>query len=299
MLKHTSAITLALLATAGAASANGLTYSTVEGSYYDIEDTDAQTLSGAFDYVTGKFSFTGDAGYLTVEDLDLSTIGLTVGYAIIPGLTVYGSLDYLDLDVDGASGDDTALGLGVEYQTADYGIALDYTSWDDLDVDTTTLAGYYMFDGSAIYARYSNIEAGAGDEDAYLLGYTYEASNWDVDLASAWGEDFDDGSTFIASTYDFNDAFTFGVSLMTYNEDFGDYGIATIGGTYNFTETVSLEANYGQSFGFDADYDGFALALKWENGSRRLRVMDQVEDYASDVSPLYDLLNQVDLFGAL
>ncbi|WP_417261040.1 hypothetical protein [Celeribacter sp.] len=292
MLKHTSAITLALLAATGAASANGLTYSTVEGTYYDIDGNDAQALYGAFDYVTGNLSFTGAAGYATSDFDDASALDLTVGYAIIPGLTVYGAVDYVDSD---NNGDDTALGLGLEYQAANYGVAVDYRSWDDSDVDVATLAGFYGFGASTVYAAYSNIDAAAGDEDAYLLGYTYEASNWDVDLASEWGDDFDDGSTYIASTYDFNDAFTFGVSLMTLNDDFGDYGIATIGGTYNFTETVSLEANYGQSFGYDDDLDGFNIALTWENGSRRLRVIDQVEDYVSDVSPLYGL----DLGGSL
>lgn len=292
MLKHTSAITLVLLAAAGTASADGLTYSTVEGDYYDIDGNDVQMLSGAVDYVTGNLSFTGAAGYATDDYDDASALDLTVGYAIIPGLTVYGAVNYEDSD---NNGDDTALGLGLEYQAADYGVALDYRSWDDRDEDIATLAGFYGFGASTVYGAYFNTDTDAGNEDAYLLGYTYEASNWDVDLASAWGDDFDDGSTFIASTYDLNDAFTFGVSLMTYNEDFGDYGIATIGGTYNFTETVSLEANYGQSFGYDDDYDGFNLALKWENGSRRLRVIDQVEDYVSDVSPLYGL----DLSGSL
>ncbi|WP_460273827.1 hypothetical protein [Celeribacter sp. ULVN23_4] len=221
---------------------------------------------------------------MTGDTDDAYVIDVTAGYAIMPGLTVYGSLAYADQD---NASDETAYGLGVEYQTANYGVALDYMYFDEADTDVVTLGGYYGFGASTVYAAYTD----ADDAEGYMLGYTYEASNWDFDLGSIWADDFDNGLTAIASSYDINGTITLGVSLLSYNEDFGDYGLATFGGTYNFTDTVSLEANYVTSFGYDDNSDGFGLALKFETGSRRLRVMDQIDYLASDTTPLYDLLD--------
>lgn len=286
-MKHLMITTALVCAASGAAFADGLTYGSVEGTYYDIEDVDFQTLTGSADYVTGNLSFTGNAGYLTVEDLDVYALGFTAGYAITPGFTVYAAIDYIDFDSNFIDGDDTAYGLGVEYQGADFGVALDYRTWDDAGNDVLTLGGFYEFGASTAYAAYSDDDV----FETYMLGYTYEADTWDVDVATTWAEDFDNGMTAIATSYDLNDAFTLGVSLVTYNEDFGDYGIATFGGSYNFTDTVSLEANYVTDFGYADDADGFGLALKWETGARRVRVLDQIDHLAEDTSPLYDLLD--------
>ncbi len=281
MLKTSSAISLALVAFAGAASADGLSYASVDASYFDLDDVDAHAISGEFDYVTGQLSFTGGAGLLTIDDVDTSALFLSAGYAIQPGLTVYAALGYAD--VDGA-GDDTSMGLGIEYQTGDYGVVLDYTAFDEADVDFVTLAGYYSFGASTVYASYSD-----GDNfEAYMLGYTYEAANWDFDALSVWGDDFDDGTTAIASSFDLNDTITLASSIMTFNDDMFDNGIVTVGGQYHFNESTYIEANYGTTFGDVLDGDGFNIALSWELGERRLRVIDQISDYAEDATPLFD-----------
>ncbi|AJE47309.1 hypothetical protein [Celeribacter indicus] len=280
--KQKISLALALISATGAAAAEGVTYTSVELSHYDLDGIDATLLNGNFDYVTGPFSFTGGVLIGEVENLDMTLLEMTAGYAIVPGVTVYGMLGYVDTD----DFDDTAYGLGVEYQTGDYGAALQYETSDDSDADSYTLAGFAGFGPSTVYGYANDVE----DFSSYGLGYKYDGGQFEANIATDWAEGgLDTGLTAFSGEFDTSMQFTVLASVITGNEDFLDTGIATIGGRYAFTDSVSLEANYGTGFGDLDDADGFALKLKLETGGRRMRVTDQVDDYAADTTPLRDL----------
>ncbi|WP_417267522.1 hypothetical protein [Celeribacter baekdonensis] len=279
-------LALALVSTAGAAAADGLTYSNVEAVYGNIEELDVTRLNGEADYIMGQYSFTGSAGLVSAEGDDASILRGTVGYAIIPGLNVYGLLSYSQAE---GGNDETSYGLGAEFQNNDYGVALEYEKFDDADIDSVTLAGFYGFGASTVYGFANEMD----NFGSYGLGYKYDAAAFEANIASLWDEDgFDAGATAFSGAYDVNAKFTVLASVLTTNDNFLDNGIYTVGGSYNLTDTTSVEANYGQSFGSDiVDGDGFTLALSFETGARRVRVTDQVTNYVTDTTPLYDLLD--------
>jgi hypothetical protein len=282
-------LALAMITAAGAAAADGVTYSKVEASYFNIEEADITSLNGDIDYVTGQLSFTGSADLVSAEGYDISVLRGTAGYAIVPGMTVYA---LLSVSNEEGGYDDTSYGLGAEYQTGDYGIALEYETFDDADVeDTLTLAGFYGFGASTVYGAAHDRDYDTFDDTYYALGYKYDAADFEVNVATAWYEgDFDTGFTAIGGEYNATQDFTVLASVVSINEDYLDDGLITIGGRYALNDSTSLEANYGTAFG-DIDGDGFSLALKFETGARRLRVIDQVKDFASDTTPLLDILN--------
>lgn len=281
-------LALAMITAAGAAAADGVTYSKAEASYFNIEEDDITSLNGDIDYVTGQLSFTGSADLVSAEGADISVVRGTAGYAIVPGMTVYGLLSVINVE---GGYDDTSYGLGAEYQTGDYGIALQYETIDDADVDGLSLAGFYGFGASTVYGFATDLDYDSFDDTYYALGYKYDAAAFEVNVATAWYEgDFDTGLTAIGGEYNATQDFTVLASMVSANEDYLDDGVLTIGGRYALNDSTSLEANYGTAFG-DIDGDGFSLALTFETGARRLRVMDQVEDFASDTTPLFDILN--------
>ncbi|WP_417248821.1 hypothetical protein [Celeribacter sp.] len=290
LLLTSALVTSSLVAFSGAASAQGLTYGSVGVSYFDTDivgmDINAHVLYGDFDYVSGPLSFTGGASMggiaMGLASIDVSTLSLTAGYAIQPGITVYASLGMIDPEFVSTM---ETYGLGIEYQTNTFGVALDYSRMDDADVDIYTLAGYYKFGDSTVYGSYSDMEGTSMNS----LGYTYDAGVWDVDVATMWTEDFDTGLTAFGGSYDVTDAISVGGGIITLNDEMFDYGVMTIGATYHIDETLSLEANYGKGFGSGFDANSFNVAFTWETGDRRLRVLDEVSNIASDVSPLYDL----------
>ncbi|MDO6455768.1 porin [Celeribacter halophilus] len=225
---------------------------------------------------------------VSLEGGDASVVRGTAGYAIVPGMTVYGLLSVINAE---GGNDDTSYGLGAEYQTEDYGIALQYKTFDDADLDILTLAGFYGFGASTVYGFATDLDYDSFDDDDtyYALGYKYDAAAFEVNVATAWYEgDFDTGLTAIGGEYNATQDFTVLASVVSTNEDYLDDGVLTIGGRYALNDSTSLEANYGTAFG-DIDGDGFSLALTFETGARRLRVMDQVEDFASDTTPLLDI----------
>lgn len=283
-MSKTEKLTLAfaMISAAGAAAADGVTYSQVEASYFNIEETNITSLNGDIDYVTGQLSFTGSASLVSDEGEDVSVVRGTAGYAIVPGMTVYGLLSVINAE---GGNDDTSYGLGAEYQTRNYGIALEYETFDDADVDSLTLAGFYGFGASTVYGFANDWD----DDTSYALGYKYDAAAFEVNVATAWSEGgFDTGLTAIGGEYNATQDITVLASVVSTNEDYLDDGVLTIGGRYALNDSTSLEANYGTAFG-DSDGDGFSLALTFETGARRLRVMDQVEDFASDTTPLLDI----------
>jgi len=277
-------LALAMITAAGAAAADGVTYSKAEASYFNIEEDDITSLNGDIDYVTGQLSFTGSADLVSAEGYDISVLRGTAGYAIVPGMTVYA---LLSVSNEEGGYDDTSYGLGAEYQTGDYGIALEYETFDDADVDSLSLVGFYGFGASTVYGLANDWD----DDTSYALGYKYDAAAFEVNVATAWSEyGFDTGLTAIGGEYNATQDFTVLASVVSTNEDYLEDGLLTIGGRYALNDSTSLEANYGTAFG-DIDGDGFSLALTFETGARRLRVMDQVEDFASDTTPLFDILN--------
>ncbi|WP_417274906.1 hypothetical protein [Celeribacter halophilus] len=277
-------LALAMITAAGAAAADGVTYSKVEASYFNIEEADITSLNGDIDYVTGQLSFTGSADLVSAEGYDISVLRGTAGYAIVPGMTVYA---LLSVSNEEGGYDDTSYGLGAEYQTGDYGIALEYETYDEADVDSLTLSGFYGFGASTVYGFANDWD----DDTSYVLGYKYDATAFEVNVASVWFEGgFDTGLTAIGGEYNATQDFTVLASVVSTNENYLEDGLLTIGGRYALNDSTSLEANYGTAFG-DIDGDGFSLALTFETGARRLRVIDQVEDFASDTTPLLDILN--------
>jgi hypothetical protein len=279
-------LTLAMITAASTAAADGVTYSKAEASYFNLEEHDMTSLNGEIDYVTGQLSFTGSANLVSIEGGDASVVRGTAGYAIVPSMTVYTLLSVINAE---GGYDDTSYGLGAEYQTDDYGIALEYETFDEADVDSLSLVGFYGFGASTVYGFANDLD----DDTSYVLGYKYDAAAFEVNVASAWSEGgFDTGLTAISGEYNATQDFTVLASVVSNNEDYLDDGWLTIGGRYALNDSTSLEANYVTAFG-DFDVDGFSLALTFETGARRLRVTDQVEDFISDTTPLFDILEPI------
>jgi hypothetical protein len=275
-----SLTTVIATALASSAFADGVTYSSVELSYTDVENFDATVLTGEVDYVLNQWSFTGALSFADTDSNETTSVEVTAGYAFTSNLTGYVELGYAEDDFDDA----TLYGIGAEYQTADYGVALEYNTFDEQDVDLVTLGGFYSFGTSTVYATISDDET----DTSYLLGLTKAYNNLDLDVATVWTEDFDTGLTTAAVDYDLGNNFSLTAALFTLNDDFLSDGIVSVGGSYQINEAVSAEAYVGTGYG-DIDADVFGLELEFEVGKRRLRVLDQVEDFFEASTILEDI----------
>ncbi|MCA0043829.1 hypothetical protein [Celeribacter litoreus] len=289
MFLRTSAISIAFLATAGVAFADGLSYSSVEVTHMDIEGTTVDNITGSFDYLTGALSFTGTADVSDFGGTDVHNLSFSAGYEFMPNMTIYAALGTSDDGRD--SGSD--YGIGAEYKTATYGAAIDYHDYDAFDYEVLTVAGYYEFGNSVVFGSYRDIEG----TSIYNVGYTFDAPTWDVDLESTWYDEFDAGLTSIATSYALTDAIRLQTSMTTLNDDFFNVGVATLGGEYRFNDALSLEADYSESYGDNRQAQIFTLAFKWENGADRARVLDKVADFSSNSDPYYDLFTELSAGG--
>lgn len=287
--------TAALALLAGSAAADGISYAYLSYDYQDFS-TDALAnptvtlFQGQVEYELNQFVLGADINN-TAIDSDIGTgdfqeYGFSGAYRVSPQILAgLGMQFFSEGDVD-----ETTYEIFGQYVADPFGAAINYT-FDDDDNSITGLFGQYAVNagidvGAVIFTN--SVDDGF---DYHISGdYAQGAIDGRVFLA---GNSEVDGQTFgVRGNYAFGEAFRATASYeTTLGGDFTDTALR-IGGGYEVTEGVWLDASYGQLDLEDIDtVDVLRALITFEMGDRaRLdneMTQDIVEDAWFGVAPIF------------
>ncbi|NVK46500.1 MAG: hypothetical protein HWE33_09365 [Rhodobacteraceae bacterium] len=288
----TAATAVTALMAASGAFADGVAYRSVSLSYFtdDSADLEAFLFEGAMDYQLGRFMLSAATTYYDDGDFDGRNFSGSVGYEILPGLTGYVHVTTLDSEMF----EETIYGLGVDYIGEILGVALHYGQQDEADNEIYHLLGYVEFGPSTAYGSISR----ASDENFFFAGYEYAVDTLDVAIGTEWSEEgLDEGNTSVMGHYRFLDRYEIMAGLTSDNDVLLEEGYLDLGFGYALTEALTLEAAYTTTFGEDSpDMDLLTLALTFETGPHRARVVDRYTDFVRDTTTYTNKASGIDLY---
>lgn len=253
-----------------AASAEGLNQLTYGAGYTTLSDSgvslDLVSAGAAGEYQAGNFLFNGG---LSIDRLsgggnsaDITQISARVTYLISPNTAFYGGLDYAD--IEGVS-DATVYGLGAEYNANGFGVGINYSDPDVNGAEATTAiyAGYAVSDDLELFAAYSSTDG----EGVPTIGLEFENETYDV--AAVYSSN--DGIYIFSATgfYDFGNQFRVSGGYTELN---GEVDLMSVGGGYEVSNDLWIDASYGQASGGGESIDVIGLSIVYDFGDETLLI---------------------------
>lgn len=278
----TTTLTLALGATA--VHAQEVTYLSYGAGYEDTFAIGSQvtvvTIDGAIEYSINQFYLFADIdAFALTEDhggkADARNFSARAGYQFAPGTIAYVGLS--QIDTNSASGPETIVKIGGQYDFGVGSIGLTYTMVPDADVEVIELtAGYEINPQIEVGFQYgSNLTS---DYDTFLLFGSYDAGALSLEGSAETILDNDYLVANVNGAYDFGNNFraTGGITYADFGSD--DLTVLSVGGGYEVADNMWIDAEYSSMFSGGVNEDGFGLYFSVATGNRIL-----VEDRAADI----------------
>ena len=277
MLRSLS-LTAAAAILAGPAMADGINYALIGYDYTNIsadgvEDLNTGNLQGAVEYELSEFLLSADVRHVTVE-IDSESSSATVyafgaAYMLSPEALV--GLEVLGVEAEDA---DATTGYGVysQFQTAQYALGVHVSQQDsDQDNITTNIYGEFVTSDALTLGVQVNSESEFDGTTSYFSA-DYEQGAIEARTFIISNNEVDGGLFGLSASYQFSAQFRVSAAYQTlYGEDTDDADAFSVGGGYQITDGMWIDASYGQ-IGGDTYIDGIEIiqaSLTYELGDRK------------------------------
>ena len=277
MLRSLS-LTAAAAILAGPAMADGINYALIGYNYTNIsadgvEDLNMGDLQGAVEYEFSQFLLSADVRHVNVE-VDSESSSATVyafgaAYMLSPEALV--GLEVLGVEPE--DGDSTT-GYGVfgQLQTAQYALGVHVSQQDsDQDNITTNIYGEFVTSDALTLGVQVNSESEFDGTTSYFSA-DYEQGAIEARTFIISNNEVDGGLFGLSASYQFSAQFRVSAAYQTlYGEDTDDADAFSVGGGYQITDGMWIDASYGQ-IGGDTYIDGIEIiqaSLTYELGDRK------------------------------
>lgn len=277
MLRSLS-LTAAAALLAGPVMADGINYALIGYDYTNLsqdgsDDVNFGDLQGAVEYEFSQFLLSADVRNLNIEVGSASgsatAYALGAAYMLSPEALV--GLEVLGVEPED---DDSTTGYGVfgQFQTAQYALGLNIAQQDsDEDNITTNIYGEFVTsDALKLGVQVASESEFDGTKSYFSADYAQGAIEARTFVVS--NNDTDGGLFGLSANYQFSGQFRASAAYQTlYGDDFAEINAFSIGGGYQVTDGLWIDAGYGQIGGDDLadNIDVIQASLTYELGDRK------------------------------